>query len=319
MSKDGVDPLYPVSAEKIGVNFAHKYGIEGTDAAALAKLCALSVAEIVDGGQESDGPGGPLTYSGPDSRRPAGCRNGRERIQGRAGRHGFRSSSDLIVPKCRQAWSMPGFAKKRYCAQFARRGKRNESRPTILTAPPISPTMLAMVNTDRYSRSRPGSPQGPLSPRAHPPTSIVSPTSPLRCRGGCGMVQRTGLKSLTCSTTLEGEMELRTDPKTRKLPKYDEHLLGELRQDRRSQWSGPAKMATLRSPQRQDPRVPARRFAGRRTGSRKSAAGCDREGRQGGHATLNSDYTKFTVITNSRHHTLLLTFSKSVYSLSLIF
>ena len=56
MSKDGVDPNYPVSAETIGVNFAHKHGIEGTDAAALAKLRALSVAEIVDGGQESDGP-----------------------------------------------------------------------------------------------------------------------------------------------------------------------------------------------------------------------------------------------------------------------
>jgi len=59
------NPFYPVSAETIGINFARKHGIEGTDAAALAKLRALSVAEIVDGGQESDGPGGPATYSGP--------------------------------------------------------------------------------------------------------------------------------------------------------------------------------------------------------------------------------------------------------------
>jgi len=65
MSKDGVDPNYPVAAETIGVNFAHKHGIEGTDAAALAKLRALSVGEIVDGGQESDGPGGPPIYPGP--------------------------------------------------------------------------------------------------------------------------------------------------------------------------------------------------------------------------------------------------------------
>ena len=65
MSKDGVDPLYPVSAETIGVNFAHKHGIEGTDAVALAKLRDLSIAEIVDGGQESAGPGGPPIYSGP--------------------------------------------------------------------------------------------------------------------------------------------------------------------------------------------------------------------------------------------------------------
>jgi para-nitrobenzyl esterase len=65
MREDGVDPLYPLSAETIGANFARRYGIEGTDAAALARLRALSVAEIVDGGQESAGPGGPVTYSGP--------------------------------------------------------------------------------------------------------------------------------------------------------------------------------------------------------------------------------------------------------------
>jgi para-nitrobenzyl esterase len=65
MRADGVDPNYPVSAETIGVNFAKRYGIEGVDGAALARLRALSAAEIVDGGQESAGPGGPVTYSGP--------------------------------------------------------------------------------------------------------------------------------------------------------------------------------------------------------------------------------------------------------------
>ena len=65
MREDGVDPDYPVSAETIGVNFARRHGIEGTDEAALARLRALSAAEIIDGGQESAGPGGPVTYSGP--------------------------------------------------------------------------------------------------------------------------------------------------------------------------------------------------------------------------------------------------------------
>lgn len=59
------DPYYPVSAETIGINFARRHGIENTDAAALAKLRALTVAQIVDGGQESAGPGGPPTYPGP--------------------------------------------------------------------------------------------------------------------------------------------------------------------------------------------------------------------------------------------------------------
>jgi para-nitrobenzyl esterase len=62
---DNADRHYPVSAETIGINFAHKHGIEGTDADALAKLRSLSVADIVDGGQETDGPGGLPIYSGP--------------------------------------------------------------------------------------------------------------------------------------------------------------------------------------------------------------------------------------------------------------
>jgi len=65
VTQDGADPNYPVSAETIGRNFARKHKIEGMDATALAKLRDLSVAEIVDGGQESDGPGGPAIYSGP--------------------------------------------------------------------------------------------------------------------------------------------------------------------------------------------------------------------------------------------------------------
>jgi para-nitrobenzyl esterase len=65
INKENVDPLYPVSAETIGINFARKHGIEGTDAAALAKLRTLSVEEIVDGGQETDGRDGQRIYSGP--------------------------------------------------------------------------------------------------------------------------------------------------------------------------------------------------------------------------------------------------------------
>ncbi|MCX6120163.1 MAG: carboxylesterase family protein [Ignavibacteriales bacterium] len=65
ISKENADPFYPVSAETIGKNFAHKHRIEGTDAAALARLRSLSVEEIVDGGQEIDGPGGLPIYSGP--------------------------------------------------------------------------------------------------------------------------------------------------------------------------------------------------------------------------------------------------------------
>ena len=65
VSKENASPYYPVSAETIGINFARKHGIDGTDAAALARLRALKVEEIVDGGLENDGQEGPRIYSGP--------------------------------------------------------------------------------------------------------------------------------------------------------------------------------------------------------------------------------------------------------------
>lgn len=62
--QDNADPLYSISAETIGLNFARRHKIESTDATALAKLRALSVEEIVDGGLESDSTGIRI-YSGP--------------------------------------------------------------------------------------------------------------------------------------------------------------------------------------------------------------------------------------------------------------
>lgn len=64
IDKENASQYYPVSAETIGLNFARKLKIEGSDAAALAKLRALPVADIVTGG-ETDGQGGPRIYSGP--------------------------------------------------------------------------------------------------------------------------------------------------------------------------------------------------------------------------------------------------------------
>lgn len=62
--QENADPLYTVSAEAIGINFARRHKIEAADATGLAKLRALTVEEIVDGGQENDS-SGVRTYSGP--------------------------------------------------------------------------------------------------------------------------------------------------------------------------------------------------------------------------------------------------------------
>lgn len=64
INKDNADPLYSISAETIGVNFARRHKIQSTDADALTKLRALSIDQIVDGGQETDS-AGVRTYSGP--------------------------------------------------------------------------------------------------------------------------------------------------------------------------------------------------------------------------------------------------------------
>jgi para-nitrobenzyl esterase len=55
MSKDGIDPNYPVSAETIGINFARSMGIEDTDRAALARLRALSAEEVLRGAPAQPG------------------------------------------------------------------------------------------------------------------------------------------------------------------------------------------------------------------------------------------------------------------------
>jgi para-nitrobenzyl esterase len=65
IARENADRYYPISAETIGVNFAKKHGIQGTDVAALAQLRALPVENIVDGGQEIDGSAGLPIYSGP--------------------------------------------------------------------------------------------------------------------------------------------------------------------------------------------------------------------------------------------------------------
>jgi para-nitrobenzyl esterase len=65
MSKDGVDPNYPVSAETIGINFARSMKIEGTDDAALAKLRALSAEQVVGGAPAQPGNSVPFIETTP--------------------------------------------------------------------------------------------------------------------------------------------------------------------------------------------------------------------------------------------------------------
>jgi len=55
ISKDGVDPNYPVSAETIGIQFARSMGIDGTDPGALAQLRGLSAEQVLRGAPPQPG------------------------------------------------------------------------------------------------------------------------------------------------------------------------------------------------------------------------------------------------------------------------
>ncbi|HJQ81917.1 MAG TPA: carboxylesterase family protein [Lacipirellulaceae bacterium] len=59
MSKDGVDPNYPVSAETIGSQFARSMGIDGMDEDALAKLRSLSADQVLRGAPTPSGANAP--------------------------------------------------------------------------------------------------------------------------------------------------------------------------------------------------------------------------------------------------------------------
>ncbi|MBC6993739.1 carboxylesterase family protein [Neolewinella lacunae] len=65
LRENDADRYYPVSAETIGINFARKHGINGTDAVALGQLRALDAAEIIDSGMEFYGEENIPIYTGP--------------------------------------------------------------------------------------------------------------------------------------------------------------------------------------------------------------------------------------------------------------
>ena len=250
MREDGVDPNYPVSAETIGVNFARRYGIEGTDAAALARLRALSVAEIVDGGQESAGPGGPVTYSGP-------ILDGR--LVAETAQSAYEAGRQTRVPLMIGANSADfvGFisadTKEALFSQFGER----KAEATAAYDPDGTAELRDSAHDGRH-RSGPGR-AGPLhreglrrQGRAGLRVSLL-----LRPRRDAGAVaerraaRRRGPVCVRNVGRRPGALPgARPDARGPGGRPDGEHLLGQLRQDRRPEWSGPAEMAASTIPAR---------------------------------------------------------------------
>ena len=147
------------------------------DAEALAKLRALSVAEIIDGGQESAGPGGPVTYSGP-------ILDGR--LVAETAQSAYEAGRQVRIPLIIGANSADfvGFisadTKEALFAQFGDRRPRRP-RPTIQRHRRAARRCSTMAGTDRVQTEPARFTAKVFVARARQPTCIASPTFPPRC------------------------------------------------------------------------------------------------------------------------------------------
>jgi para-nitrobenzyl esterase len=196
MSKDGVDPNYPVSAETIGSQFARSMGIEGTDQDALAKLRSLSAEQVLRGAPPQPGANvrsyettpildGKLITETAESAY-------RARRQPRVPFLAGSNSADTAGNRIKAA------SKDELFGRFGSGGSR-QKRPTILTDRRTSPRWCRGPMTTSARPSQRGSPQTRSQPMGRQRTSIVSPTCKALFGRNCAPAPRMVAKSLMCS------------------------------------------------------------------------------------------------------------------------
>ena len=271
MSKDGVDPNYPVSAETIGINFAHSMGIEGTDQAALVRLRALSAEEVLRGATAQPGASIPSYETTPildgklvtETAETAYKAHHQPRVPLMLGSNSADTAGNRVKATTKEQlfarfgqWSAQ--AKAAYdpdgstdLATLVARANDDfgQAEPARFAASAFaangSPVYLyrfSYVQTAMRERLRTGSP--------------ARRRNRLRVRHA-GHAQASGRHSADCP----GPGGLSDGAK----------LLGQLRQDRRSEWCGLADLASLRSEEGFDLRFPSRWLGRRGPGSLESA------------------------------------------------
>ena len=232
------------------------------DAAALAKLRALSAAEIVDGGQESAGPGGPVTYSGP-------ILDGRLTVE--TAQSAYEAGRQMRVPLIigSNSADFVGFisadTKEALFSQFGER-KADAIAAYDPNGTTELRTLLTMAGTDRVQAEPARFTASAFVAKGAPAYVYRFSYIPASMREQWRNGVPHGAEIPYVFDTLgagSGRSRARSDARGPGGRPDGQHLLGQLRQDGRPQWSGPAEMAALRSQQGRDPRVPARRFAGR--------------------------------------------------------
>ena len=282
MRADGVDPNYPVSAETIGINFARSMGIEGTDQAALASLRALSAEQVLRGAPAQPGASAPSYETTPildgklitETAETAYKARRQPRVPLLLGSNSADTAGNRIRATTKEQL-------------FARFGQWSAQAKAAYD--PDGSTDLATLVSQGQRRLRPGR-AGPLrrerlrGQRFARLSATGSPTFRLRCGNRCGRGPRTAAKSAIVFGTLSAGRGGDADARGSGGLPDGAKLLGQLRQDRRPEWCGPAGLAASRSQQGSDLRFPARWLGGRGPRSPESAARRDADGHRIGEA-----------------------------------
>ena len=273
MSKDGIDPNYPVSAETIGINFAHSMGIEGTDQAALARLRALSAEEVLRGAPAQPGASVPSYETTPildgklvtETAETAYKARRQPRVPLMLGSN----SADTAGNRIRATTKEQLFARFGQWSAQAKAAYDPDGSTDLATLVSRANDDFGQAEPARFAASAFAANGSPVylyrfSYVQTGDAGTVSGRDPAWRRNRL-RVRHIGYRWLRAATTpadTPGSGRLSCGAK----------LLGQLRQDRRSEWCGLADLAALRSEQGFDLRFPSRWHGRRGSGSLESAA-----------------------------------------------
>ena len=265
------------------MNFARRHGIQGVDAAALARLRALSAAEIVDGGQERAGPDGPVTYSGP-------ILDGR--LTAETAQSAYEAGRQMRVPLIigSNSADFVGFiSAETKEALFSQFGERKAEAIAAYDPDGTADlrTLLVMAGTDRVQAEPARFTASAFVANGAPAYVYRFSYIPASMREQWRNGVPHGAEIPYAFDTLGAGFEARTPtPQDQAVARTVNTYWANFAKTGDPNGPGLPKWPRHDPRQERDPRVPARRYAGRRPRSPESAAGRDRAGRQDGEATL---------------------------------
>jgi carboxylesterase type B len=262
---DGVDPNYPVSAETLGATFARSMGIEGTDATALTSLRALTSEQVLRGAPAPAGTNPPQVETTPildgklitETAETAYKARRQPRIPLLLGSNSADTAGNRIRATTKdEIWAVE-------CASQSGVRPRRHGRP-------------AGDDREGQRRLRPGR-AGPLCRECVCGQRLAGLSLPVLLRPGGHAGTLAGRGSARRRDRLRvrypvARTRLGVDARGSSRLAHGPELLGQLREDRRSERCRPAGVAPSRSQEGCDLRLPPRWLRGCRPRSAEGAA-----------------------------------------------